>query len=56
MLVVNGITVLFVHIICEGSHDELCHLHQQGCWLVFEVVIPACSAILPDTFARYIIP
>lgn len=38
----DGITVLFVHMVCQGSHDELCHLHQKGCWFILEVVIPAC--------------
>ena len=50
MLVNAGITVLLVHMICQGSHDELCHLHQKGCWFILKVVIPAsisffaCSA------------
>lgn len=42
MLVMDSITILFVQVVCEGSHDKLCHLHQKGCWFVFKVVIPAC--------------
>ena len=48
MLVMDGIIVLLVymivHMVCQGCHDKLCHLHQKGCWFFLEVVIPALIA------------